>query len=298
MFLSWFERSRNLSKKPKKKDSGQETKIEEQEDAEFLFSATRQPRSGAYEHFLTQSLAQTIFMTDDLKRIKAITVSALMVQEGERENVGVDYELVRVLNQVASALLNSSLDKKPEFNMEIVSVPWGFSESEENYKTFILPWLNCKPRFWPIMLRKHGETWRIWHCWYCTAEVLKAKFPLPDTLRYPNRCPKCNRLVLNPYNGIPNLTTSDQTIVDKEPDWSFFFEMTTNLIPQGYDLLKNNFVAWAIPQAQLILSELTRMVDPNLYAEMLGLYGRRGKQSLSEKVKEATEGSKSENPLG
>lgn len=287
-----------MSKKPKKKDSGQESESEDQEDAEFLLSATRAPRQGAYEHFLTQSLAQTIFMTDDLKRIKAITVSALMVQESERENVGVDYQLVRVLNQVASALLNPSLSKKPDLNMEIVSVPWGFSESEENYKTFILPWYNCKPFYWSIMLRKHGETWRTWHCSKCTAEVLKAKFPLSDILRFPRRCPKCHNQVVNPYNGIAYVTFSDQAEIAGEPCWSFFFEISLNLTPQGYDLLKSNFVAWAIPQAQLILSELTRMVDPNLYAEMLGLYGRRGKQSLSEKVKEATEGPKSENPLG
>ena len=288
-----------MSKKPKKKDSGQESESEEQEDAEFLLSATRAPRQGAYEHFLTQSLAQTIFMTDDLKRIKAITVSALMVQESERENVGVDYQLVRVLNQVASALLNPTLNKKPEFNMELVSVPWGFSESEENYKTFILPWYNCKPFFWPIMLRKHGETWRTWHCLHCTAEVLKAKFPLSDTLRFPHRCPKCHSLVVNPYNSaIVNLTTSDQTILNEEPYWSFFFEVSINLTPQGYDLLRNNFVAWAIPQAQLILAELTRMVDPNLYAEMLGLYSRRGRQGYAEKVKEAAEGVTNANPLG
>lgn len=288
-----------VNKKSKKKDSEQETKDEDQEDAEFLLSATRAPRQGAYESFLTQSLAQTIFMTDDLKRIKTITVSALMVQESERENVGVDYQLVRVLNQVASALLNPTLDKRPEFKMEIVSVPWGFSKSEENYKTFIVPWFNCKPPFWPIMLRKHGETWRTWHCFYCSAEVMKAKFPLADTLRWPHKCPKCHHNCVNPYNNsIVYLTTNDHTTINEEPSWSFFFEMTTTLTPLGYDLLKNNFIAWAISQTQLILSELTRLVDPNVYAEMLGLYRGRGKQNLSDKVKEATEGTKSASPLG
>jgi hypothetical protein len=287
-----------LSKKPKKKDSGQESESEEQEDAEFLLSATRAPRQGAYEHFLTQSLAQTIFMTDDLKRIKAISVSALMVQEAEREKVAVDYELVRVLNQVASALLSPSLNKKPDFNMEIVSVPWGFPETEENYKTFILPWYNCKPFYWSIMLRRHGETWRTWHCQKCTTEVLKAKFPLSDTLRFPYRCPKCHNIIVNPYNGIAYVTTFDQTEINREPCWSFFFEISINLTPQGYDLLRSNFVAWAIPQTQLILAELTRMVDPNLYAEMLGLYSRRGKQGYAEKVKEAAEGVTNANPLG
>jgi hypothetical protein len=129
---------------------------------------------------------------------------------------------------------------------------------------------------------------------------MKAKSPLSDTLRLPKTCPKCHRALFNPYNtAIVYLTTCDQTTINEEPYWSFIFEMTINLTPQGYDILRNNFVGWAIPQTQLILAELTRMVDPNLYAEMLGLYSRRGKPSLSEKVKEVTEGGpKSENPLG
>ncbi len=40
------------------------------------------------------------------------------------------------------------------------------------------------------------------------------------------------------------------------------------------------------------------MVDPNLYAEMLGLYSKRRKQDFTEKVKEAAEGVGNANPLG
>jgi hypothetical protein len=225
-------------------------------------------------------------MTDDLKRTKAMTVAALMVPEAEREKVVVEYKAVEVLNQVANALLTPSLTKM-QGDIQVVAVPWGFPQSEENYKSFILPWYNCKPFFWPILLRKHGETWRTWHCQNCTTEVLKAKFPLSDTFRLPHRCPKCHKELVNPYNGILYVTTGDDTNITKEPYWSFFFEMTTCLTPIGYDLLRNNFVAWATPQVRLILAELTRMVDPNLYAEMLGLYSRRGKQGYAEKVKEA-----------
>jgi hypothetical protein len=182
--------------------------------------------------------------------------------------------------------------------MEIVSVPWGFPETEENYKTFILPWYNCKPFYWPIMLRKHGETWRTWHCQKCTAEVLKAKFPLADTLRLPHRCPKCHNEVVNPYNGFPYVTTFDQTNINTEPSWSFFFEMSTCLSPQGYDLLRNNFGGWATPQIQLFLAELSRMVDPSLYAEIVGSYTtKHGKKGYTEKVKEASEIPKDEDRL-
>jgi hypothetical protein len=113
----------------------------------------------------------------------------------------------------------------------------------------------------------------------------------------PRRCPKCHKETSNPYNGIPYTTTNDQTEVNKEPSWSFFFEMTTYLTPQGYDLLRNNFAVWATPQIQLFLAELTRMVDPSLYAEIVGLYTKHGRKGYTEKAKEVSEIPKDEDRL-
>jgi hypothetical protein len=273
-----------VKKKEKQIEELPEEKDEEQEDTEFVLSATRAPRQGAYERFLAQGLAQTILMTDDLKRVKAVSLCAFMVPDAEREKLATDYQKVKVLNADANALLNSTARKYGD--LEVVSVPWGFPETEENYQAFILPWYNCKPFYWPRLLRRHAETWRIWHCIHCTTEVLRAKFPLSDTLRLPNRCPKCHEEMVNHYNGIEQVTTCDHTIVDKEPYWSFFFELSTCLTPEGYDVLKNNFVAWASEPAQQILAELTKMVDPNLYDQILGLYERRGKKGYTDKVKE------------
>ena len=275
----------------------EEPNKEEAQFKQFFSTAIRAPKAGSFEHFLTQSLAQTILMTDVLKRAKNVTESALMIFETERENLAIDYQKVNVLNLVANALLNPSVGKFPE-NMEVVSIPWGFPQTEENYKTFILPWYNCKPFFWQRFLIRHGETWRTWHCSKCTAEVLRAKFPLPDTLRFPQRCPKCHNTIVNPYNGIAYVTTFDQTEINREPYWSFFFEMSTYLTPQGYDLLRNNFGAWATPQIQLFLAELSRMVDPSLYAEIVGLYtSKHGRKGYAEKVKEVSEVPKDEDRL-
>jgi len=267
---------------------------EEAKFKQFFSTAIRAPKAGSFEHFLTQSLAQTILMTDVLKRAKNVTESALMIFETERENLAIDYQKVNVLNLVANALLNPSVDKFPE-NIAVVSIPWGFPQTEENYKTFILPWYNCKAFFWPRLLRKHAETWRTWRCLYCRGEVLKAKLPFPDTLRAPRVCPKCGRHLT--FNA-EYVTVSDLTEVIKEPSWSFFFEMSTYLTPQGYDLLRNNFGAWATPQIQLFLAELSRMVDPSLYAEIVGLYtSKHGRKGYAEKVKEVSEVPKDEDRL-
>jgi hypothetical protein len=280
----------------------QENNLDEQPDKEeaqfkqFFSTAIRAPKAGSFEHFLTQSLAQTILMTDVLKRTKTVTESALMIPETDRGNLAINYEKVNVLNLVANALLNPSARKLPE-DMEVVSIPWGFPETEENYETFILPWYNCRPFFRPRLMTEHSETWRTWRCYWCTSEVLKAKLPIPDTLRLPRRCPKCRKEIIR-WTGEQYVTVSDVTEVTEERSWSFFFEMSTYLTPQGYDLLRNNFGAWATPQIQLFLAELSRMVDPSLYAEIVGLYtSKHGKKGYGEKVKEASEIPKDEDRL-
>lgn len=288
-----------MIKKPKKKDVEEETKSEEQEDAEFLLSATRAPRQGAYESFLTQSLAQVIFMTDDLKRTRAVTVAALMVLEPEREKLAIDYDRVTVLNLVASAMLGPSI-RKPTPGVEVISVPWGFPQTEENYKTFIQPWFNSTGvNCWTDLITKHCETWQVWRCEGCNAELARIKLPLPAgySKNIPLECPKCNRETRLSTGTIWTQKSQVRKIIS-DPFWSLFFEICQYLTPDGFNHLRNNFTGWATPQIQLFLSELTRIVDPNLYAEMLGLYRGRGKQNLADKVKEATEGPKSDSPLG
>jgi hypothetical protein len=275
--------------KPKKEEPAEETRNEEEEDAKFLLGAARTPRQGAYEHFLTQRLAQSVFMTDDLKQTKAITIAALMVKEPEREDLAIDYDRVHVLNVVATALLNPSIRRLGPPDIEVYSIPWGFLQLEENFKTYIDPWLNCSPPYWPSFITKHLKTVRTWGCKHCRYELMQKVLPITETLEFPT-CPKCKKETIWRYHDIQCIVT--------EPFWSFFFEMCQYLSLEGYDILRNNFTSWATGQIQLYFSELTCMVDPNLYAEMLGIYSRRGKQGFAEKVKEAAEGVKSANPLG
>jgi len=86
------------------------------------------------------------------------------------------------------------------------------------------------------------------------------------------------------YRGIPTVKK-----IFYDPYWRWFFEASGCLTVAGYNNLKNSFAAWAIPQVQLYLAELTRVVSPGLYGQILGLYTRRGKQSYAQKVKEAGE---------
>jgi ribosomal protein L37AE/L43A len=224
-----------------------------------------------------------------LKRAKAVTVAALMVKEPERDDLAIDYERVHVLNVVATALLNPSIRKLGPPEIHIYSVPWGFLQTEENFKTYIDPWLNCSPPYWPSCITRHVKTVRVWQCRNCQYELMRKVLPITETLEFPI-CPKCKKETVWRYH--------DSYSIFMEPLWSFFFEMCQYLSLEGYDILRNNFTSWATGQIQLFLSELTCMVDPNLYAEMLGLYSKRRKQDFTEKVKEAAEGVSNANPLG
>lgn len=74
-----------------------------------------------------------------------------------------------------------------------------------------------------------------------------------------------------------------------DPLWSFFFDASNCLSADGYNNLKNSFSAWAIPIVQQYLAELTRVVSPSVYGEVLGFYSKSRKKDYGEKVKEKSE---------
>lgn len=259
-------------------------KHKEDEFQSFLGTARRAPRAGAYEHLLSQFLASAVVVTDPLKRVKIVTEAALMIPESQR-TLAIDYEKVKVLNLVANALLNRSIHKL-EKQFEVVSVPWGFPQIEKNFTVFIDPWFDCNLLYWPTLIVKHVEKWQFWECRECNHVLAKRKLPCNNWPAIPSKCSKCGHSVEYSYNR--NEYTREKIV--KNPYWSFFFEITARaLAPRGYDLLRNNFSAWSIPIVQQYLAELTRVVSPGLYGQILGLYTRRGKRSYAEKVKEASE---------
>lgn len=71
-----------------------------------------------------------------------------------------------------------------------------------------------------------------------------------------------------------------------DPEWAFFLDASDCLTPIGFNKLKNAFKAWASPQAQQYLAELTGAVDQNTYREILGLYSKPRRGGYAEKVKE------------
>lgn len=279
--------NKNRQKKTegKSEDKQQDT---EQDFARFITSAIRQPRGGIYEHLLSQFMAQAVICTDPLKRIKIVTEAALMIPESERNSLAIDYGRIKVLNFVSNALLNPSI-RKPEKGFDIVSIPWGFPENEQNFKDFIAPWFNYKVLFWPDLIKEHIEIWRVWECRWCGEELARRKLPYSDKPEMPRKCPKCKKEVISRYGKIDWSRRYNIRKITQNPFWSYFYEVSQCLSKEGYDSLRLDFCAWAMPQAQLFLAELARAVSPSLYGEILGLYTKHGKKGYAEKVKEVSE---------
>jgi hypothetical protein len=239
--------NKSKSKKPKSEEEPKEDREDEnQEDAEFVLSATRAPRQGAYEQLLSQFLAQAVICTDPLKRVKVVCEAALMIPESERTDLTIDYDKIDVLNRVTNALLYCSTTKRYFCNgsYDVAFVSWGFHHSEENFNKYIAPWIKNGPTYWPQFMQKH---------------VVWAKT----------------------YSGFPKI---EKMIY--EPLWDFFFDASLNMTLEGLTTLRNEFAAWAIPKVQQYLAELTGVVSPSLYSQILGLYTKPGKKDYAEKVKE------------
>lgn len=64
----------------------------------------------------------------------------------------------------------------------------------------------------------------------------------------------------------------------KLPHWQFFFTVTTrvNLADTTYQTLVGQFISWASPQIMKVFRELTKLVQPSLYKEMLALLTSKG----------------------
>jgi hypothetical protein len=256
-----------------------------QSDQEFVSFALRQPKTGPYEHLLSEFLAQAVITTDRLKKNKVVCEACLFVPEPKREELAIDYERIKVLDDVTTAFLTASSRRNQQLGIDVISIPWPFSIQENTFNKYIAPWFNGEIRFWSDLLSKHVENWRIWKCSECGFEFGRGRIGIDKRPVLPNRCPKCDDLVVS-RDGMDYSVKYRYRVIVREPFWSFFFEMSQILSPEGYGLLKNNFTSWANPQVQQTLFRLTAAVDPSLYSAILGIYNNRARKDYSEKVNE------------
>lgn len=89
-------------------------------------------------------------------------------------------------------------------------------------------------------------------------------------------------LLFYPYLGQEWLANQRREEVEKQlakfPQWKYFFMVTTrvNLTDNSYQTLLGQFTSWALPQIMQVFRELSKLVQPSLYKEMLALLTNKG----------------------
>jgi len=67
-------------------------------------------------------------------------------------------------------------------------------------------------------------------------------------------------------------TEDKRKMLKQAKDWAehfFLFTNSLNLHPTSFQCLKSEFLRWSIPVTMEIFEELSRLIDPDLYREML-----------------------------
>ena len=134
--------------------------LEEEEDKKlksFLAKAIR-PWKGAYEDVLVHTLFLSVG-AEPLRSIQLITKAALMFTPEELKKMGIDPELVDVLNVVSTSLANKVSLKGYDDYEPKVSIPWGFKFNMENIRKYIFPWFVVGVEFFRDEFEKFKETY-------------------------------------------------------------------------------------------------------------------------------------------
>lgn len=254
-------RYRNLSK-PKKKTKQEQAEQKPNEDKEFQEFVSTAMRAPRTGPY-EQLLSQFLCAAVVVTDpLKRIkTVCEAALMVPDEERKDIAIDYEKV--EVLNNVANPLLNftVRNFLEAEVRSIPWGFALTEENFKKFIEPWLCILPIYYPHLLRQH---------------VVLGK------ATYPWQLPPIVKIIF-------------------EPHWSHFFDSSSCLSVDGYGSLKSSFIAWAISDIQHYLAELTSVVSPSTYNEILGLYNttpKKGRKSYSEKIKTtSTEISKDEGSM-
>lgn len=252
-----------------------------------LTGALRYPKRGISEQLVCQHLFQATFSHDNSVAISHMTRAALLCAEmTKKQNPdGFNVELLEGILQVNSSLLDVSTTKIDRAGSRLFWIPWGFPENKDNYEKNVKPWKRgIEPTYYPNYIKKHlAPRVQLYHsagiyqqCDYVfmTVEhegVEKAR----ELIRLKHKvCPKCGKTIgKSSWDGM--IETKDVVTIKPEPEWSWFFEVTSCLAEAGYERLKNAFQTWAISYLEKERVKICEHVNPQTYAQVMSLFMKK-----------------------
>jgi len=245
----------------------------------FTVRSLRGKRRGAFQDLLALQLYRAQ-RADPLKKV--LIVSEAVMYAGDKANVSIDSETLELMFLVSQSLSNVS------FEDGVYSIPWAFSETEENYKKFIKPWIKGfeyhedrieQNREWVnFVLHWCGYLLTITPADHNENEVWEK---IVD--EYGEKCPYCEGIL-----DFKDLEFKPFSFAkDDLDDASFVFEATHCLTHVGYLKLVNAFTSFALPKTAVAEAELSKLIDPEkLKAYFFAEEERREKETQKETVKE------------
>ena len=251
---------------------------------EFVVKALRGPKRGILEHSLCQHLALAI-ASQPLRKIRLICEAAYLLDEKTREEIGISNDDLEVIYQVCLGFVNATHATVPSFysNIEVWSVNWGFIKKRreiEIFRRYIAPWFSDRTiqLFEVAMSEKEAK------------EFLEIKKKAREA--YANleklRGEGCN---------------DGEVLKRLEVEWKHyyavgFFMAVHYLTKQSFNELTSMFIGWALPKVQQIFACLSRLVEPTLFEEMLGLYRTREAEGVESESVATPVGGSNEGPVG
>jgi len=239
---------------------------------EVAFRALRGSKTrGILQHSLCQHLAQAVYSAP-LRKIRFVCEAAYLLSQEERRKLGINEEELDVIYRVCLSFLNAvwnraaTVTKKrgkkfvtyPCPSYTYYTIAWAFNvtlpppEILKQYKRYIMPWIRNN------YIRHAGVSGYVQ-----LLEVLKEAIKEWDSKIDELEKSEAEEKQLQQAYEMRNACAAQ-----------FFFVCSQCTFPEDYYSLVGQFTAWALPKTQRIFAQLSSLVDPTLYTQMLGFYRR------------------------
>lgn len=248
---------------------------------EYVTEAMRGPKFGIFEQLLCQNLVQAAITTDPLRKVQCVTDATLMLGADKQKNLDIDADKASVIKSICTAFQHRIVTSLKQHLRPLVTIKFGFPETEENFDKYIKPWYNAESvRFFPeFMPKKLGEIYLVWFCRTCGNEVsnkLRGDFGInkeeTKSWSYVKKqwCKFCGADLeknLNPYTLSYRIKTHEKT-----SEAEYTFGVFTALSEEGYVALENDFLQWCLPFILELMRKLTEAVRPEIYREIAKMF--------------------------
>jgi hypothetical protein len=250
--------------------------------------ATSGPKFGVFEQILCSHLYQAGNTPDPLRKIQLISDAALMLEKAKRDSLGIDTEKTLVVKTICTAFLHALKRKIRDCSVLCVSVKFGFSPSEENYKRYIDPWYQngALIHFPEYVDESVGSLKVTWRCARCDNEVGDCEKGLLKYTKARNQdsCAFCGANLTYDRYCNPRPVTMGKRLkrYKNTTDPEFFFGLLTGLSEASFIFLTNTYLEWATPFILDLTRRLSEAVRPEIYNEIAKMFADVNKEPKKE----------------